>query len=252
MVSLDGKVAIVTGGSEGIGAAIAKGLASAGAAVAIVNRSHPDRAAAVVDVIAAAGGTAASFVADCSRVPDIEAVVDAIVQRFGGVDIRVNNAGVFHPVAIEATSEDIWDVQVDLNLKGAFFLVRSALPHMERCGGGKVVNVSSIAGEAGVPSAAAYCASKGGLTNLSRALALELAGRNINVNVLAPGNTATAMNAALRQDESWRAKMRERTPSGDDFLSVDDLVDAVLFLVGDGARKMHGQVLCVDGGWTAW
>ena len=252
MSRLDGKVAIVTGGSEGIGAAIAKGLAAAGAAVAIVNRSHPDRAAAVIDAISATGGTAASFVADCSRVPAIEAAVDAIAGRFGGVDILVNNAGVFHPVPIEATSEDIWDTQVDLNLKGAFFFVRSVLPHMERRGGGKIVNVSSIAGEAGFPSAAAYCASKGGLTNLSRALALELAGRNINVNVLAPGNIATAMNAALRQDELWRAKMRERTPSGDDFLSVDDLVESVLFLVGDGARKMHGQVLCVDGGWTAW
>ncbi len=251
MAGLAGKVAIVTGGSEGIGAAIAKGLATAGATVAIVNRSHPDRAAAVVEAITAAGGVAESFVADCSQVPAIEAVVDAVVGRFGGVDILVNNAGVFRPVSIEATSEDIWDSQVALNLKGAFFFVRSVLPHMERRGG-KVVNVSSIAGEAGFPSAAAYCASKGGLTNLSRALALELAGRNINVNVLAPGNVATAMNAALRQDESWRAKMRERTPSGDDFLSVDDLVAAVLFLVGDGARKMHGQVLCVDGGWTAW
>ncbi len=132
MSDLAGKVAIVTGGSEGIGAAIAKGLAAADATVAIVNRSHPERAA---DIVAAIGAAA---------------------------------------------------------------------------------------------------------------------GRNINVNVLAPGNIATAMNAALRQDDSWRVKMRERPPSGDDFLSVDDLVGSVLFLVSDGARKMHGQVLCVDGGWTAW
>jgi NAD(P)-dependent dehydrogenase (short-subunit alcohol dehydrogenase family) len=252
MSDLTGKVAIVTGGSEGIGAAIAKGLAAAGATVAIVNRSHPERAADVVAAIGAAGGKAVAVAADCSQVREIEAAVGAIAGRFGGIDILVNNAGIFHPVPIEQTSEDVWDSQVDLNLKGAFFFVRSVLPHMERRGGGKVVNVSSIAGEAGFPSAAAYCASKGGLTNLSRALALELAGRNINVNVLAPGNIATAMNAALRQDDSWRVKMRERTPSGDDFLSVDDLVGSVLFLVSDGARKMHGQVLCVDGGWTAW
>ena len=193
-----------------------------------------------------------AFTADCSRVPAIEAAVDAIARRFGGIDILVNNAGVFLPMPIEATTEEVWDTQADLNLKGAFFFVRSVLPHMEKRGGGKIVNVSSIAGEAGFPNAAAYCASKGGLTNLSRALALELAARNINVNALAPGNIATAMNASLREDEAWRIKMRERTPSGDDFLSVDDLVGAVLFLVGDGARKMHGQVLCVDGGWTAW
>ncbi|SJZ30798.1 gluconate 5-dehydrogenase [Enhydrobacter aerosaccus] len=252
MTGLAGRIAIVTGGSEGIGAAIARGLAASGAAVAIVNRSHPERAAAVVSAIVSAGGTAAAFQADCSEVSSIEAVVDAISRHFGGIDILVNNAGIFRPVPIEETTEEIWDTQLDLNLKGAFFFARSVVPHMGRRGGGKIVNVSSIAGEAGFPNAAAYCASKGGLTNLSRALALELAGRNINVNVLAPGNVATAMNAALREDDGWRARMRERTPSGDDFLSVDDLVGSVLFLVGDGARKMHGQVLCVDGGWTAW
>jgi NAD(P)-dependent dehydrogenase (short-subunit alcohol dehydrogenase family) len=199
---LAGKVAIVTGGSEGIGAASARGLAAEGARVAIVNRSHADRAAAPVAATAAVGASAAAFAADCSYAPAIEAAVESIVQRFGGVDILVNNAGIFRPVPIEATTEEVWDSQLDLNL--------------------------------------------------SRALALELAARNINVNVLAPGNIATAMNDSLRQDETWRVRMRERTPSGDDFLSVDDLVDSVLFLVGEGARKMHGQVLCVDGGWTAW
>jgi NAD(P)-dependent dehydrogenase (short-subunit alcohol dehydrogenase family) len=152
MSDLAGKVAIVTGGSEGIGAAIAKGLAAAGATVAIVNRSHPERAAYVVAAIGAAGGKAAAVAADCSQVREIEAAVGMIAERFGGIDILVNNAGIFHPVPIEETSEEVWDAQVDLNLKGAFFFVRSVLPHMERRGGGKVVNVSSIAGEAAFPA----------------------------------------------------------------------------------------------------
>jgi NAD(P)-dependent dehydrogenase (short-subunit alcohol dehydrogenase family) len=247
-----GKVAIVTGGSQGIGAAVAKGLAAEGATVAIVNRRHADRADAVIKAIVGAGGKAAAFPADCTVVPEIEAVVERIAGQYGGVDILVNNAGIFTPLPLEQTTEEVWDRQLDLNLKGAFFFARAVVPHMRKRGGGKIINVSSVAGEAGFPQCSAYCASKGGLNNLSRALALELAPANINVNVLSPGNVATEMNEGLRKDPSWSVKMRERTPSGDDFLSVDDMVGAVLFLASDDSRKMHGQIVTVDGGWTAW
>ena len=249
---LKGKIAIVTGGSQGIGAAMAEGLAREGATVAVVNRSHPDRAAAVIKAIEKSGGKAAAFQADCSRVADIEKAVGEIVKRFGGVDILVNNAGVFRPMPIEDTSEAVWDEQVDLNLKGAFFFVRAVLPQLRKRGGGKIINVSSIAGEAGFPNSAAYCASKGGLTNMTRALALELATANINVNAIGPGNIKTPMNEGLRAQPGWNEKMRERTPSGDDFLDPEDLVGATIFLASDASRKMHGQVICVDGGWTAW
>jgi len=246
------KIAIVTGGSQGIGEALALGFSREGATVAIVNRSHQDRAAKVLKTIEAAGGKAAAFRADCSRVSEIEQVVGEIVQRFGGVDILVNNAGVFRPVPIEETTEAVWDEQLDLNLKGGFFFIRSVLPHLRKRGGGKIINISSIAGEAGFPNSAAYCASKGGLTNMTRALALELAAANINVNALSPGNIKTPMNEGLRADPAWNSKMRERTPSGDDFLAAEDLVGAAVFLASDASRKMHGQVICVDGGWTAW
>jgi len=249
---LTDKIAIVTGGSQGIGEAIAKGCAAEGATVAIVNRSHADRAASVVKAIVESGGKAAAFQADCTVVKEIEAVVDRIAGRFGAIDILVNNAGIFQPLPLEQTTEEIWDRQVDLNLKGAFFFARAVVPHLRKRGGGKIVNISSVAGEAGFPQCSAYCASKGGLNNLSRALALELAPAGINVNVLAPGNVATEMNEGLRKDPAWSVKMRERTPSGDDFLSVDDMVGAVLFLASDDSRKMHGQVITVDGGWTAW
>ena len=249
---LKDKIAIVTGGSQGIGAALALGFSREGATVAIVNRSHQDRAAKVLGSIEAAGGKAAAFRADCSRVAEIEKVVGEIVQRFGGVDILVNNAGVFRPMPIEDTTEAVWNEQLDLNLKGGFFFIRSVLPHLRKRGGGKIINISSIAGEAGFPNSAAYCASKGGLTNMTRALALELAAANINVNALSPGNIKTPMNEALRADPAWNAKMRERTPSGDDFLAAEDLVGAAVFLASDASRKVHGQVICVDGGWTAW
>src|SRR3972149_3745913 len=120
-MSLKDKIAIVTGGSQGIGAALALGFSREGATVAIVNRSHQDRAAKVLGSIEAAGGKAAAFRADCSRVAEIEKVVGEIVQRFGGVDILVNNAGVFRPMPIEETTEAVWDEQLDLNLKGGFF-----------------------------------------------------------------------------------------------------------------------------------
>lgn len=247
-----GKVAIVTGGSQGIGEAVAKGLAAEGATVAIVNRRHADRADAVVKAITSAGGKASAFPADCTVVAQIEAVVDRIARQFGAIDILVNNAGIFQPLPLEQTTEEMWDRHLDLNLKGAFFFARAVVPHMRERGGGKIINVSSVAGEAGFPQCSAYCASKGGLNNLTRALALELAPAGINVNVLAPGNVATEMNEGLRKDPAWGMKMRERTPSGDDFLSVDDMVGAVLFLASDDSRKMHGQIVAVDGGWTAW
>ncbi|HEX9790008.1 MAG TPA: glucose 1-dehydrogenase [Kiloniellales bacterium] len=249
---LKDKIAIVTGGSQGIGAALALGFSREGATVAIVNRSHQDRAAKVLKSIEAAGGKAAAFRADCSQVSEIEKVVGEIVQRFGGVDILVNNAGVFRPMPIEDTTEAVWDEQLDLNLKGGFFFVRAVLPFLRKRGGGKIINISSIAGEAGFPNSAAYCASKGGLSNMTRAMALELAAANINVNALSPGNIKTPMNENLRADPAWNAKMRERTPSGDDFLAPEDLVGAALFLASDASRKMHGQVISVDGGWSAW
>ena len=195
-----GKIAIVTGGSQGIGEAVAKGLAAEGATVAIVNRRHADRADAVVKAIVGAGGKASAFAADCAAVAEIDAVVDRIAGQHAGIDILVNNAGVFMPLPLEQTTEEIWDRQLDLNLKGAFFFARAMVPHMRQRGGGKIINVSSVAGQTGFPRCSAYCASEGGLNNMSRALALEFAPSGINVNVLSPGNVKTEMNEGLRKD----------------------------------------------------
>ncbi len=192
------KVAVVTGGSQGIGEAIATGYAEQGARVAIAFSRNDANAARVVADIAAQGGTARAFKADCSEVAQIRRVVDEIAAHFGTIDILVNNAGAFLTVSVEDTTEDIWDRQVDLNLKGTFFFSQAVLPFFRNNGRGKITTISSIAGVSAFPNCAAYCASKGGVVNLTKALAVELAKDGINVNSIAPGNVATPINQHLR------------------------------------------------------
>ena len=246
------KVAIVTGGSQGIGAAIARRYASEGAKVAVVNHTHAERAREVVDDIGKAGGEAKHFPADITDLSQIDRLVTEVVRTWGGVDILVNNAALFLPTPLEDTDEDAWDRMMTLNLKSIFFLAKSVAPMMKAKGSGKIINISSIAGSGAFPKSTAYCVTKGGLNLMTKSLCVELAPHGINVNGLAPGNVATPMNETLRADPAHCAAMLQRTPSGRAFLDPHDMVGTAVFLASGDADQVHGQTIGVDGGWTAW
>jgi NAD(P)-dependent dehydrogenase (short-subunit alcohol dehydrogenase family) len=250
---LKDKVAIVTGGSQGIGEAIAKRYAKEGARVAIVFSKNAEAADKVVAAIASLGGVAKAFKGDCSNVADIRRFTSEIAAHFGGIDILVNNAGAFRTLPIEQTTEAIWDEQIDLNLKGVFFCSQAVLPHFRQRGGGKIINLSSIAGVGAFPNCAAYCASKGGVVNLTKAFAVELAKDNINVNSLAPGNVATPLNAHVRGpgNEAYEKLMSDRTPTKRAFMDVEDMTGAAVFLASEDSKGVHGAILMVDDGWAA-
>ena len=251
---LEGKNAIVTGSSVGIGAAIAKRYAGEGAQVAINYKSNDDGANAVIKEITDAGGKAKAFKGDVSTVAGIERLIAEVIADFGKVDVVVNNAGVFRTVPVMETTEEIWDEQLDLNLKGYFFMVKTLVPHFRKNGGGKVVNISSIAGTGAFPNCPGYCASKGGVVNMTRALAAELGKEKINVNSIAPGNVATPLNAHLRGpgNEEYMELMRTFTPTGIDFIDPDDMTGTAVFLATEDSRMIHGETIIVDAGWSVW
>jgi NAD(P)-dependent dehydrogenase (short-subunit alcohol dehydrogenase family) len=251
---LKGKVALVTGSTQGIGKAIAERFASEGAAVAVVASKDLERAKSIAGEVREKGGKVEGFAADCAKVDEIRKLVAAVTERLGGVDILVNNAGIMHTASIEDTTEEKWDAQLDLNLKGAFFLTQACLPQFKRKGRGKVINVTSIWGVGAGPNCPAYCASKGGLENLTRALAVEIGKYGINVNSLAPGNIATPLNAHLRGPDmgAYIAQMRALTPTGRDFLQPEELTGTAVYLASEDSDAVHGATILVDAGWSAW
>ena len=175
-----------------------------------------------------------------------------MIAAYGTVDILVNNAGIFTPTPIEEITEENWDAQHALNLKGAFFLTKAVVPTMKARGAGKIINISSIAGCGGFPNSSAYCATKGGLTNMTKALCLELAADGINVNALSPGNIKTDMNAAFRADEAYDARQAELTPAAIGHMEPEQLTGAAVFLASADSDSVHGVDLLVDNGWAAW
>ncbi len=251
---LQDKVALVTGSSVGIGEAIAKRFAAEGAKVAVNYKSNDEAANGVVQAITDAGGTAKTFKADVSKVPEIERLVQAVIDEFGHIDIVVNNAGVFRTVPVMETTEEIWDEQLNLNLRGYFFMVKTLVPHFRERGGGKVINISSIAGTGAFPNCPGYCASKGGVVNMTRALAAELGKENINVNSIAPGNVATPLNAHVRGpgNEEYVELMKTLTPTGIAFMEPEDMAGTAVFLATDDSKMIHGETIIVDAGWSVW
>jgi len=246
---LTGKVAVVTGASMGIGFGLAKALAHAGARVAVTARSV-DELDTLVEEIAAEGHEAAAFPLDLTRVADIAPVMEAIRTRFGRIDILVNNAGLGanHP-ATEVTEAD-WDTMMDVNLKGLFFSCQAAGRIMLAQGGGSIVNMSSQASVVGIRDHAVYCATKGGVNQLTRVLALEWGAHGVNVNAVGPTFTYTPGTAARLDDPDYRKAVVDRIPSGR-IASIADVAGAVIYLASNAGSMVNGTVLMVDGGWTA-
>ncbi len=248
------RIAVVTGGSQGIGACIAERLAAEGAAVVVVASTDRAKGQRVADRIGAKGGRAVTEVADVRDPDRIKAVIDHVVSAEGRIDMLVNCAGVFFPTPAGETTAADADRIIDINLKGSFHAINAAAPHMKRAGRGKILNVASVAGVMGVGGYSLYCASKAGIMMMTRALAVELAPAGINVNAIAPGNTATPMNENIRTDAALKPMldaMTARTPSGRTYSDPDEMAGLALYLLSDEARAMHGSTVLMDEGFSA-
>jgi 2-dehydro-3-deoxy-D-gluconate 5-dehydrogenase len=246
---LDGQVALVTGASAGMGAAMAVALAEAGADVAVHGNSRPS--AETAGRIESAGRRATSVTGDLGDRAVSGRLVAEVVARFGRLDILVNNAGLIRRAPAVDYSDDDWDRVLEVDLTSAFRLARAAGAQMIGAGrGGRIINIASILAFQGGITVPAYAAAKGGLAQLTKALANEWASKGINVNAIAPGYIETDVTAALRADAVRNRQILDRIPAGR-WGQPDDLAGAVVFLASPASRYVHGHVLAVDGGWLA-
>jgi len=250
---LQGKVALITGGTSGIGSATAMRFAGEGAAVAITGRNS-ERGEQVVQDIVANGGDALFIRSDVRSAEDCRHAVDQTLKRFGKIDVLFNNAGVFHPKSVPDCTEEEWDETIDSSLKGAFLMSKYVLPSMIEQGSGSIIHTSSGWGILGGDKAAAYCAAKGGLIIMAKAMAIDHGPDGVRVNCVCPGDVLTPMlpDDAAKRGMSWddyAAGAAER-PLGR-IGTAEDIANAVLYLASDESSFVTGEALVVDGGGVA-
>jgi 3-oxoacyl-[acyl-carrier protein] reductase len=244
-MSLEGKTAVITGASRGLGRAIALQLAGQGARVVINYARDSEGAQATLADVLAAGGAGCVHQADVSETKAAEGMIKAALESYGSVDVLVNNAGTTRDTLIMMMPESDWDIVIQTNLKSAFNCSKAAVKQMMRKRAGRIINITSVSGIAGNAGQTNYSASKAGLIGFTRALAREVATRNITVNAVAPGFVPTALTGNL-PDELKEASLKS-IPLGR-WGTPEDVAHAVAFLASDEAGYITGQVLCVDGG----
>ena len=242
---LEGKVAIVTGASRGIGKAIAQQFIAQGAKVAFTYRSSAEAAAALEQELSAGGGTVKGFQSDAASMTDAERLVGEVVDAFGTVDIVINNAGITDDTLLMRMTEEQWDRVISVNLKSCFNLTKAVMRTMLKARAGSIVNISSVVGVQGNAGQANYAASKAGILGFTKSVALELGSRNIRCNAIAPGFIETEMTAKLDADtvQGWRDAIPLRRGG-----TPEDVANLCVFLASDMSAYITGQTLNVDGG----
>jgi len=245
-IRLEGKVAIVTGGAQGIGEAYSVGMAREGAKVVIADVNE-ELGKKLAEQIKNEGGSALFVKTDVSRKADADTLVQRAVEEYGRLDILVNNAGIIETAPVGETTEEMWDKQLAVNVKGVYFCSQAAAKTMVKQKSGKIINISSIAAIGAQPGLCAYSSTKGAVLTMTRVFALELCPSNIQVNAILPGTMNTGMAKCAMTDPEWTKHVIQSVPMGR-LGKTDDLLGAVFFFASDDSSYCTGQTLIVDGG----
>ena len=245
---LGGKVAMVTGSTKGLGESSAKALAKAGADVAVCGRNTEDLKR-VSEAIKALGKDSEGFAFDVTKKKSVQEGVDRILERFGKIDILMNNAGLNHREPVVDYPEEAWDLVISTNLKGYFLVAQAVAPHMLDRGYGKVINMGSILGKVALPNQLAYASAKGGVDQMTKVMALEWAKQGVRVNAIGPTYFETEMVKSIRDDPERFKFINERTPMGR-WGYLPEMEGVVIFLAAPASDFITGQTIYIDGGWT--